>query len=157
MRYLHAIEATETADFPAWQTIITGDPEDYDGTAAAYGRAVLDRWIYDEGADGTLDEDGNPLLRVVVAFADDPDAFASSSNIVATITCDQLDEPAPEIVILEAARERKLYVGLLDLLADQELEEALQEARATGQSKNWLAAFVYPAVSRPIALRMMPG
>ncbi len=157
MRYLHAIESTEAADFPAWQAVIIGDPEEYDGTAAAYGREVLDNWIDDNGADGTTDEDGNALLRVVVAFADDPDAFASSANIVATITCDQLDEPAPEIVILEAARERKLYVALLDLLADRELEEALQEARATGASKNWLASFVYPAVSRPIALRMMPG
>ncbi|MGW4810572.1 hypothetical protein ACWEPB_02855 [Kitasatospora cineracea] len=156
MRYLHTIESTDTADLPAWQAITTGDPEEYDGTAAAYGREVLDRWIYDNGTDGTTDEDGNPLLRAVVAFADDPDAFASSSNIVATITCDQLEEPAPEIVILEAARERKLYVGLLDQLADQELEEALQEARVTGASKNWLAGFVYPAVSRPIALRMMP-
>ncbi|MGA5820874.1 hypothetical protein ACPC54_23775 [Kitasatospora sp. NPDC094028] len=156
MRYLHSIETTETSDFPAWQPVIVGDPEEYEGTAAAYGREVLFLWITDNGDENITDEYGNPLLRVCVAFADDPDALASPSNVAAVITCNQLDEPAVELGALEVARERKLYVSLLNLLADQGLEDSLRAARAADNySANWLADFVYPAVSRPIALRMM--
>ncbi|MFF1347573.1 hypothetical protein ACFVZJ_16550 [Streptomyces sp. NPDC058322] len=159
MRYLHSIETTEAADFPAWQAVALADePEEHDGTAADYGRDVLAAWIYDTDAAGITDEDGRPLLRVRVAFADDPDAFASNSDsdVAAAVECDQLAPPAPEMSALEAARERKLYLRLLGLLADQELADALRAARAVGaHSANQLADYVYPAVSRPIALRMM--
>ncbi|MYQ88027.1 MULTISPECIES: hypothetical protein [unclassified Streptomyces] len=96
MRYLHSIETTEAADFPAWQAVALADePEEHDGTAADYGRDVLAAWIYDTDAAGITDEDGRPLLRVRVAFADDPDAFASNSDsdVAAIVECDQLAPP----------------------------------------------------------------
>ena len=161
MRYTHTIEATDNGENPTWYTLIHADaPEDHEGTAADYGRAVLRNWIDDNSDDNsdddTTDEYGNPLLQVRVAFADDPDAFASQSNLAATVASNELGEPSAEIAALEAARDSKLYAQLLDTLADEQLEEALTAARATGnRSANALAAFVYPAVSRPIALRMM--
>ncbi|MFE7665126.1 hypothetical protein [Streptomyces celluloflavus] len=157
MRYLHSIETTDATDFPAWQAVIMGEEgEEHDGTAADYGRVVLGNWIGDNGAEGITDEYGNPRLRVRVAFADDPDAFADDRNVAVVVTCDQLGAPTPERASLEAARERKLYVKLLGLFADEALEDALRaEKRLTGDSANLLADFVYPAVSRPIALRMM--
>ncbi|MGA5009018.1 hypothetical protein ACPCDX_29020 [Streptomyces koyangensis] len=157
MRYTHTIEATDNGENPTWYTLIHADaPEDHEGTAADYGRAVLRNWIDDNSDDDTIDEYGNPLLQVRVAFADDPDAFASQSNLAATVASDDLGKPSAEIAALEAARDSKLYAQLLDTLADEKLEEALTAARATGnRSANALAAFVYPAVSRPIALRMM--
>ncbi|MFF8994062.1 hypothetical protein ACF09H_29875 [Streptomyces sp. NPDC014983] len=156
MRYLHSIETTDRADFPAWQTVALGDgAEEYDGTAADYGREVLDNWITDNGDGGITDEYGSPLLRVRVAFAEDPEPFGSDSDVVATVMCDQIERPADWLAALETARERKLYVRLLDVLADDALEGALRSARSAGPSANWLADFVYPAVSRPIALRMM--
>ncbi|MCK2145293.1 hypothetical protein ACPCK9_26555 [Streptomyces koyangensis] len=157
MRYTHTIEATDNGENPIWYTLIHADaPEDHDGTAADYGRAVLRNWINDNSDDDITDEYGNPLLQVRVAFADDPDAFASQSNLAATVASDDLGEPSAEIAALEAARDSKLYAQLLDTLADEKLEEALTAARASGdRSANALAAFVYPAVSRPVALRMM--
>ncbi|MEV8108540.1 hypothetical protein [Streptomyces sp. NPDC088135] len=98
MRYLHSIETTEAADFPAWQAVALADePEEHDGTAADYGRDVLAAWIYDTDAAGITDEDGRPLLRVRVAFADDPDAFASNSDsdVAAVVECDQLAPRRP--------------------------------------------------------------
>ncbi|WP_282204561.1 hypothetical protein [Kitasatospora fiedleri] len=78
MRYLHAIESTETAANPTWQTIILADAaEDHDGTAADYGRNVLDRWTYDNDAQA-VDTDGRPLLRVIVWNADESDAPAAT-------------------------------------------------------------------------------
>ncbi|MCG5121585.1 hypothetical protein ACRWOO_11405 [Streptomyces sp. NEAU-PBA10] len=157
MRYTHTIEATDNGENPTWYTLIHADaPEDHEGTAADYGRAVLRNWIDDNSDNNTTDEYGNPLLQVRVAFADDPDAFASQSNLAATVASDNLGEPSAEIAALEAARDSKLYAQLLDTLADEKLEEALTAARASGdRSANALAAFVYPAVSRPVALRMM--
>ncbi|NEC96241.1 hypothetical protein G3I57_13110 [Streptomyces albidoflavus] len=157
MRYTHTIEATDNGEDPIWYTLIHADaPEDHEGTAADYGRAVLRNWIDDNSDDDTTDEYGNPLLQVRVAFADDPDAFASQSNLAATVASNELGEPSSEIAALEAARDSKLYAQLLDTLADEKLEEALTAARASGdRSANALAAFVYPAVSRPVALRMM--
>lgn len=156
MRYLHSIERTDRTDFPAWQAVALADgAEEYEGTAADYGREALDTWIADNSDGGATDEYGSPLLRVRVAFAEDPEPFGSNSNIAATVMCNQLDRPDGWLAALEAARERKLYVKLLDVLADDALEEALRVARPGAPSANWLADFVYPAVSRPIALRMM--
>ncbi|MFE1130779.1 hypothetical protein ACFW6R_29420 [Streptomyces albidoflavus] len=153
MRYTHTIEATDNGEDPIWYTLIHADaPEDHDGTAADYGRTVLDNWIDDNSGSDITDEYGNPLLRVRVTFAEDTLGFVAA----ALVDCTQLDAPSPKMAALEAARERKLYVQLLDALADAQLEEALTAARASGdRSANALAAFVYPAVSRPVALRMM--
>ncbi|MFD9056150.1 hypothetical protein ACFWCM_12620 [Streptomyces albidoflavus] len=152
MRYMHTIEALN--ENLTWYTLIHADaPEDHDGTAADYGRAVLNNWIDDNSGSDITDEYGNPLLRVRVTFADDT---LDDDVTAAMVDCTQLDAPSPEMAALEAARERKLYVQLLDTLADEQLKEALADARATGHySANALAAFAYPAVSRPIALRMM--
>ncbi|MGP4114638.1 hypothetical protein ACTWP5_27480 [Streptomyces sp. 4N509B] len=155
MQYLHAIQATNAAAQPAWQTICTGDQvEEYDGTAADYGREVLANYI-DDNEIAATDDDGNPLLRVLVAFADDDAPFASADNRAAVIEADDLKVPSPEIVAVEAARDDKLRASLLDRLADDALEGALSAARGAGHGANRLAELVYPAVSRPIALRMM--
>lgn len=157
MHYLHHIEVTDNGEEPQWFVIAPADgPEEHDSTAADYGREALQNYIDDNPEDPIVDEYGNPLLRIVVAFADDPDAFASPENHVVTIESDALDEPPAEIAKLEAARENKLHVRHLDLQADERLTQALTAARAQGShSANHLAELVYPAVSRPIALRMM--
>lgn len=155
MRYLHQIETTTSAQDPNWQTIRSADAEDYDGTAAEYGREVLAQWIDDNPDDATTDDDGNPTLRVIIAFADGEDAFASDANRAAVIEADGLEAPAPEIAAVEAARERKFYVALLDAQADDALTNALAAARAAGHGANRLAERAAPAVSRPVALRMM--
>ncbi|MFJ3679983.1 hypothetical protein ACIPPN_30850 [Streptomyces diastaticus] len=165
MRYVHQIEVAEGS---SWQVIAEGDgPEEHDGTAADYGRCVLQQWIDDQsslidagglsyGEDGYTDQDGNPLIQARVAFAEDPFPFDGPDGHVVAVDCTQLDDPSPEIAALEAARERKLYAKMLDSLASDELEEALQAAHAVGgRSANWFAEFVYPAISRPVALRAM--
>lgn len=53
------------------------------------------------------------------------------------------------------ARDRKLYAALLDQLADDALTTALHAAREAGHGANRMAELAYPAVSRPVALRMM--
>lgn len=138
-----------------WDPIDRGDnAEDWDGTAAAYGREVLRKWFLGDRLPGfeetaPTDEHGNPTVRVRVFFAPYPDTGA------ALITSDDLAEPSAEIAAVEAAREGKLYVGLLDRLADEHLGEALTAARAAGHDVEKLADLAYPAALRPAALRMM--
>ncbi|MFE9844661.1 hypothetical protein [Streptomyces goshikiensis] len=78
-----------------------------------------------------------------------------SGDIAATIGADDLDEPAAELAVVEAARTAKLYARHLDSRADDQLEDALLAARAEGHGANELARLAAPALSRPIALRMM--
>jgi hypothetical protein len=157
---LHAtIEATDNAEDPMWYVVHTGDDtEEYDGTSAQYGRDVLENWITDQAslAEGdpapTTDEYDNPYLRVVVRFSDEPDAH---DDRIAVVHSDELDTPPAELNAVDAARDAKLYAKHLDRLADDELEGALTAARKAGHGANDLARRAAPAVSRPIALRMM--
>ncbi|MGW0032140.1 hypothetical protein ACWDXD_20220 [Streptomyces sp. NPDC003314] len=153
MRYYHIIESTGNAEDPQWQPIrLADEPEDYDGTAAQYGREVLDNWLTDERADGYeefVDEHGNSLRRVIVRFDDE------DGDIAATIGSNNLDEPPTELAAVEAARDMKLYARHLDSRADDQLDEALNEARAKGYGANRLFRLQAPALSRPVALRLM--
>lgn len=164
MRYVHQIEATDSTESPSWYVVIRGDEaEEFDGTAAAYGREVLDNWVSDaasrdeDEADYT-DEDGNARLRVRVAFAEDEEAFAgpAASDVAVIEVTDLATQVEPELAAVDAAREAVLHAGLLELLAHAQLGEALTEARRGGHGANALAERVAPAVSRPVALRMMP-
>ena len=159
MRFHATIEATDKAEDPMWYVVTIGDDvEEYDGTAAQYGRDVLENWITDQAAFGdgdpapTVDEYGNPYLRVVVRFSDELDAH---DDRIAVVGSDELDMPPAELDAVDAARDAKLYAKYLDRLADDQLGEALKSARKTGHGANELARRVDPAVSRPIALRMM--
>lgn len=159
MRFHGTIEATDDAENPMWYPVIACDePEEYDGTSAQYGRDVLENWITDQTSladqdpPRLTDDYGNPYLRVVVRFSDEPDAH---DERIAIVGAGDLDAPPAELDAVDAARDAKLYVKHLDALADDQLEEALQAANAAGHPRNYLAARVHPAVSRPIALRMM--
>ncbi|MFD8088633.1 hypothetical protein [Streptomyces malaysiensis] len=159
MRFHATIEGTDKAEDPMWYVVTIGDDvEEYDGTAAQYGRDVLENWITDQVAfaDGdaapTVDEYGNPYLRVVVRFSDEPDAH---DDRIAIVGSDELDTPPAELDAVDAARDAKLYAKYLDRLADDQLEEALRAARETGHGANELARRVDGAISRPVALGMM--
>lgn len=151
MRFHHAIEATDNAEDPTWYVIrVADETEDYDGSATQYGRDVLSNWISDAEADQpVLDEYGNPHLRVLVRFDDE------EGNTLATVGADELAEPPAELAAVEMARTDKLYARYLDSIADDHLEGALNAARAKGHGANELARLAAPALSRPIALRMM--
>ncbi|MFD4921128.1 hypothetical protein ACFWNE_07390 [Streptomyces goshikiensis] len=152
MHFHHVIEATDNAEDPNWYVIREADEvEEHEGGAAQYGRDVLTNWLDDEKTEGigpALDEYNNPYRRVIVRFDDEGD-------IAATIGADDLDEPAGELAAVEKARTAKLYAKHLDTLADAQLEEAFLAARAKGHGANELARLAAPALSRPIALRMM--
>ncbi|KMS74191.1 hypothetical protein ACM01_14820 [Streptomyces viridochromogenes] len=159
MRFHATIEATDNAEDPMWYVVITVDDiEEYDGTSAQYGRDVLENWITDQAslAEGdpapTTDEHGNPYLRVVVRFSDEPDEH---DHRIAVVGSDELDTPPAELHAVDAARDAKLYARYLDRRADDQLEDALTAARKAGHGANDLARRAAPAVSRPIALRMM--
>lgn len=159
MYFHHTIEATDNAEDPTWHVVTTGDGvEEFEGTSAQYGRDVLENWIDDQAglADGepapVVDEYGNPFLRVVVRFSDDPDAY---DERIAVVGSDEMDTPPAELAAVEVARDAKLYAKHLDRRADDQLEEALKVARTVGHGANDLARRAAPAVSRPIALRMM--
>ncbi|WP_275558507.1 hypothetical protein [Streptomyces sp. 5-6(2022)] len=159
MRFHATIEATDNAEEPMWYVVSIGDDiEEYDGTAAQYGRDVLENWIGDQVAFGdgepapTVDEYGNPYMRVIVRFSDEPDAH---DDRIAVVGSDELDAPPAELDAVDAARDAKLYAKYLDRLADDQLEEALSAARKAGHGANELARRVDGAVSRPIALAMM--
>ncbi|MFJ4880072.1 hypothetical protein ACIP93_33360 [Streptomyces sp. NPDC088745] len=158
MQFWHAIEATDNGEDPLWYVVISADEtvgvEEYEGTAAQYGRDVLQNWIDDGNTTGdVLDEYGNPLWQVVVHFGDDKERCPVTR--VAVIGADELAQPAPEIAAVEAARDAKLRARHLDMVADGLLEDALSAARAAGHGANELARRAAPAVSRPVALRMM--
>ncbi|MGW5353378.1 hypothetical protein ACWERV_23065 [Streptomyces sp. NPDC004031] len=158
MRFQHVIESCDNAEDPIWVATIQGDePEEYDGTAAQYGREVLRNWIDDMRTDDPeaqiVDEYDNPYLRVLVHFEDNP--VLDTPSAAAVIGSDDLDTPSPEIAAVEAARDAKLYARHLDFRANEMLEEALPAANAAGHGANALARLVDGAVSRPIALRMM--
>ncbi|MFF9002596.1 hypothetical protein ACF1GW_35765 [Streptomyces achromogenes] len=161
MRFHATIEATDNAEDPMWYVVTIGDDiEEYDDTAAQYGRDVLENWITDQTAlsrdDGepfrTVDEYGNPYLRVIVRFSDEPD---DHDERIAIVGSDELETPPAELHAVDAARDAKLYAKRLDRLADEQLEEALIAAREKGHGANDLARRVHPAVSRPVALQMM--
>lgn len=153
MRFHHVIEATDNAENPTWYVIRAADVvEDYEGSATQYGRDVLTNWLDDEAAEESgpaLDEYGNPYRRVVIRFDD------SEGDIAATVEADDLDEPAIELAAVETARTAKLHARYLGTLADTQLEDALLAARIKGHGANELARLVAPALSRPVALRMM--
>ncbi|MFF2262008.1 hypothetical protein ACFVVJ_26045 [Streptomyces albidoflavus] len=154
MRFHHTIEATDNAEDPTWYVIRVGEgTEESEGaTSAQYGRDVLETWIADDQPDPITDEYGNPYLRVVVRFTDEPDEY---DERIAIVGSDDLDTPLPELGAVDAARDAKLYAKYLDRRADDQLEDALTAAREAGHGSNDLARRVAPAVSRPIALRMM--
>lgn len=160
MRFHTTIESTVNADDPMWDVVIAGDDvEEYDGTSVQCGRDVLDSWIADQTslADQAppqlTDEYGNPYLRAVVRFSDDPDEH---DNRVAIVGSDELEhDTSAELDAVDAAKDAKLYAKYLDRRADEQLEEALPDARKAGHRPNFLARRVAPAVSKPIALRMM--
>lgn len=158
MRFHHTIEATDNAEDPTWYVVIAGDDlEEYDDTAAQYGRDVLKNWIIDQETDAgepptTVDEYGNPYLRVVVRFSDEPDEH---DNKVAVVGSDELDTPPAELDAVDAAHDLKMYAKYLDRQADDQLEDTLRTARKKGRGANELARRVGGAVSRPVALRMM--
>ncbi|MCX4971129.1 hypothetical protein OHA98_41730 [Streptomyces sp. NBC_00654] len=147
MQLLYTIEAAASGEQPEWFTVITGDaPEEHEGTTGDYGRTVLRNWISDEDL---TDEYGNPKLRVIVAFADTPD------QPVTTVDCTELDAPAAELDGVDAARDRMRWLAAQTSAAEDQLAEALRSARSRGHGANELARRAAPAVSRPIALRMM--
>lgn len=158
MRFHHTIEATDNAEDPTWYVVIAADElEEYDGTAAQYGREVLENWINDvasavEDPAPIIDEYGNPHIRLVVRFSDEPDEH---DDRIAVVGSDDLDAPPAELNDVDAARDAKLYARHLDRRADSQLEDALSAARKAGHGANELARRAAPAVSRPIALRMM--
>ncbi|GGV51372.1 hypothetical protein [Streptomyces spectabilis] len=147
-----------TAEDPTWYVLTAGNNiEEYDGTSAQYGRDVLENWITD--ASGTAedpapitDEYGNPHIRVIVRFSDEA---GEHDERIAVVGSDELDTPPAELSAVDAARDAKLYAKYLDRLADDQLEGALVAARKSGHGANDLARRAAPAVSRPIALRMM--
>ncbi|MFC7794607.1 hypothetical protein [Streptomyces cinereoruber] len=153
MRFHHAIHSTDDSENPIWQVIrLADEPEDYDGTAAQYGRDVLDNWLTDERSEGFeefVDEYGNPYRRVIVRFDDE------DGDIAAIIGSDDLEEPPAELAAVEAARDAKLYARHLDSRADDQLANALNAARAKGHGANELFRRQAPALSRPVALRIM--
>ncbi|MCX5176698.1 hypothetical protein [Streptomyces virginiae] len=153
MRFHHVIEATDNAQDPTWYVIREADEvEEYEGDSSRYGRDVLTNWLDDENSEGigpALDEYNNPYRRVIIRFDDE------DGDIAATIGADDLDEPADELAAVEEARTAKLYAKHLDSRADGQLEEAFLAARAKGHGANELARLAAPALSRPIALRMM--
>lgn len=160
MHFHHTIQACDNAEDPMWYVVIMGDEaEEYEGTAAQYGRDVLQNWIddpgnWEDGKDKKIkDEYDNPYLRVLVHFGDDEER--DERDPVATIESNDLDEPTAEITAVEAARDAKLYAKHLARQADIQLEDALMVARAANHGANDLARLAYPAVSRPIALQMM--
>ncbi|GAA2629499.1 hypothetical protein [Streptomyces axinellae] len=160
MRFHHTIEVTDNAEDPIWHTEIEGeDVEEYNGTSTQYGREVLENWLIDQannldaGSLTVTDEYGNPYYRVAVRFAGNPD---EQDNPIATVGSDEPDTDTPaELDAVDAARDAKLYAKYLDRSADDQLEEALMTARESGHGSNELARRVAPAVSRPIALRLM--
>ncbi|MFB7763508.1 hypothetical protein [Streptomyces xiamenensis] len=163
MRYIHQIEQTEDAENPTWYTVITGDhDEEYDGTAAEYGRAVLENWVEDASMRGEetpalTDEYGNARLRVLVAFSEDDEAFASPIAVVAVVESSDLSvQTDPELAAVDAAREAALYADLLKRLALGRLGQTLTAARHGGHPATALANRAYPAVSYPVAMRMLP-
>ncbi|MGW2841796.1 hypothetical protein ACWCWD_28925 [Streptomyces sp. NPDC001493] len=161
MRFHHTIEATDNAEDPNWYVVIIGDEiEEYEGTSTEYGREVLQNWVVDEESQDPdipvrlTDEYGNPYLRCIVRFSGDSD---EQNEEVAAVGSDKLDsETSPaELRAVDIARDAKLYARYLDRTADSLLAEALWEAREAGHGANALARRAEPAVSRPIALRMM--
>ncbi|MFC9068722.1 hypothetical protein [Streptomyces harbinensis] len=164
MWFIHQIEATDDTQHPSWYTVIRSDEaEEYDGTAAAYGRAVLENWIDDAAARGEegsdhVDEDGNGLLRVRVAFAGDAEAFdgPAGTDVAVVEATDLAEVVPPELAAVDAARENILYAERMVMLGHAQLATALDAARRGGHGANVLAERVTAAVSRPVALRMMP-
>ncbi|MCX4967055.1 hypothetical protein OHA98_20020 [Streptomyces sp. NBC_00654] len=155
MQLLHTIEAAASGEQPEWFTVITGDaPEEHEGTTGDYGRTVLRNWISDEDLSGDelTDEYGNPKLRVTVAFADAPDGYGEPFT---TVHCTELEDPAVELDAVDAARDRMRWLAAQTSAAEDQLAEALRTARSRGHGANELARRAAPAVSRPIALRMM--
>ena len=153
MLFHHTIEATDNAEDPMWYVVIGGDElEGHDGTAADYGREVLENWIADNPEQPIADEYGNPYMRVLVRFSNEPDEQA---NIAATVGSDNLDTPTAELDAVDAACDAKLYAKHLAYRADAQLERALMAARAAGSGANELARRVDGVISRPVALTMM--
>ncbi|MFE5842104.1 hypothetical protein ACFQ7N_10700 [Streptomyces niveus] len=160
MRFHTTIEGTVNAEDPMWYTVIAGDDvEEYDGTSVQCGRDVLDLWIADQTSladqdpPQLTDEHGNPYLRAVVRFSDDPDEH---DNPVAIVGSDALEQDtSAELDAVDAAKDAKLYAKHLDRRADEQLEEALPDAKKAGHRSNFLVRRVAPAVSKTIALRLM--
>lgn len=69
--------------------------------------------------------------------------------------CTELEDPAVELDAVDAARDRTRWLAAQTSAAEDQLAGALRTARTTGHGANELARRAYPAVSRPIALRVM--
>ena len=132
-----------------WPALELEDAEDFDGTAADYGRQCLDNYL----AHVTMDTGEEPepdTARVLIWDVDDPEMQAGHEDD-AVVTIDS-PEPAPAEIAVERDREEVLRRRRALEQSIEQLGVSLREARSLGHGANKLAELTYPALSRPIVL-----